>query len=201
MRSAPAKSVFSIRATNSKTSPPRWQPKQYQDCLDSLTEKLGVRSWWKGHSPTCSRPCFRSRTCCCTTSSRFTRSRIWSRASSSGGGRMLVRKYYEGPCSRASPAVVSPAVGSARLDTTSGGDPPRRRGGTVRSQQLRARPRRQHPGIGVADQVAHRRRHLEVGVEPHAGLHPHLVQHVDHVLGGHVPARPGREGATAQHRH
>ena len=36
----------------SNTSPPFSQPKQYQDCFCSLTEKLGVFSGWKGHSPT-----------------------------------------------------------------------------------------------------------------------------------------------------
>src|SRR5579884_1796254 len=185
MRRAPAKSVFSISATKAKTSPPRWQPKQYQDCFCSLTEKLAVRSWWNGHSPTYSRPCLRSRTCCCTTSTRFTRSRIRSRTSSSGGGRMVVRKYYEGPGPRAAPTH---AGRSGRAGIGSGGGPPRLGGGPVRAQELRAGPRLQHPRVGVADQVAHPPRHLQVAIEPHTGLHSHLVQHVEGVLGGHVPA-------------
>src|SRR5215467_14328376 len=91
MRRAPTKSVFSTSWTKVNRSPPRWQLKQYHDCFCSLTWKLGVFSWWNGQRPQCSRPCFRSRTCCWTTSTRFSRDRIWSRASSDGSGRMIER--------------------------------------------------------------------------------------------------------------
>src|SRR3989338_6595678 len=37
--------------TNSKTSPPRPQPKQCQICLVGETMKDGVFSWWNGQSP------------------------------------------------------------------------------------------------------------------------------------------------------
>src|SRR5215831_21121052 len=91
MRRAPTKSVFSISWTNPNRSPPFWQLKQYHDCFCSLTWKLGVFSGWNGQRPQCSRPCFRSRTCCWTTSTRFSRDLIWSRASSDGSGRMIER--------------------------------------------------------------------------------------------------------------
>src|SRR5215469_1797306 len=136
MRSAPTKSVFSISWTKVNRSPPRWQLKQYHDCFCSLTWKLGVFSWWNGQTPQCSRPRFWSRTCCWTTSTRFSRDRIWSRASSDGSGRMIERSITkravrapenprlrggEDSSRRVPPPQPSPATGEGRLVLLRGG--------------------------------------------------------------------------------
>ncbi len=56
------KSTCSIFSTKVSTSPPSWQPKQYQACFSWETLKEGVRSEWKGQRPLWSRPLRASRT-------------------------------------------------------------------------------------------------------------------------------------------
>ena len=51
LRTASGKGRLSISITKRMGPPPLPQPKQWKICLDSLTEKEGVFSWWNGHSP------------------------------------------------------------------------------------------------------------------------------------------------------
>src|SRR3990170_269475 len=50
----------------------------------------------------------------------------------------------------------------------------------------------------MADDLGQPARDRDQRVEVHAGLDPHLVQHVHHVLGGDVAGGPRRVGAAAQ---
>src|ERR1700694_4667699 len=68
-----------------KTSPWRWQPKQYQVCVCGWTVKLGVSSWWKGHRPTKSLLRLVSRRCSWTTLTRSTLALTSAKASSVDG--------------------------------------------------------------------------------------------------------------------
>src|SRR5258706_5681626 len=79
---APRLSVFSISSTKVKTSPFRWQPKQYQVCICGLTLKLGLSSWWNGQSPHSSLLRFVRRRCSWTTLTRSTLALISAKASS-----------------------------------------------------------------------------------------------------------------------
>src|SRR5579864_5712520 len=96
---APRLSVFSISSTKVKTSPWRWQPKQYQDCLSGWTVKLGVSSWWKGHSPTKSLFFLVRRTCSCTILTRSSFALTSAKASSDeevGTGTIVGRRTVVG---------------------------------------------------------------------------------------------------------
>src|ERR1700693_1490692 len=79
---APRLSVFSISSTKVKTSPLRWQPKQYQVCIWGLTLKLGLSSWWKGQRPQSSLLRLVRRRCSWTTLTRSTLALTSAKASS-----------------------------------------------------------------------------------------------------------------------
>ena len=74
-----------MSSTKVKTSPWRWQPKQYHDCICGLTLKLGLSSWWNGHNPQSSRFRLVSRTCSWMTLTRSTFALTSANASSELG--------------------------------------------------------------------------------------------------------------------
>ena len=59
---APTKSTPSVFSTNAIASPPSPQPKHLNVPRAGETVKLGVLSWWNGHSPLYVPPDLRSRT-------------------------------------------------------------------------------------------------------------------------------------------